>query len=132
MAAGAICLLLGWAADRFSVCPSVKRIWTPSWTLFSGGWCLLGMAAFHLAADIAGLRRVFFPLVVIGMNSIALYVLTHSFAEFISDVFETHLGRGPFLWAGEAFEPLLHGLCVVTVLWLIAWWMHRRRLYLRI
>ena len=30
------------------ICPVVKRIWTPSWTLFSGGVCFLFLAAFLL------------------------------------------------------------------------------------
>src|SRR5437763_11935636 len=44
---GAICLALGLAADEFGLCPSVKRIWTPSWVLVSGGWCYLFLAAFY-------------------------------------------------------------------------------------
>src|SRR5437899_2661344 len=39
--AGLVCLAAGWAADFTGVCPSVKRIWTPAWTLYSGGWCFL-------------------------------------------------------------------------------------------
>src|SRR5580698_2073596 len=34
MLAGLVCMALGWAADATGICPSVKRIWTPSWTLF--------------------------------------------------------------------------------------------------
>jgi heparan-alpha-glucosaminide N-acetyltransferase len=128
----ALCFALGWAADRFGVCPSVKRIWTPSWTLFSGGWCLLMMAAFHAIADLAGWRAIFFPLVVMGMNSIAAYVLSHQPAEFLDDALRTHFGNWPFLIAGEALEPLLRGAVIVVLIWLILFWMHRRRLYLRI
>jgi heparan-alpha-glucosaminide N-acetyltransferase len=131
-AAGVVCLALGWAADWTGVCPSVKKIWTPSWVLFSGGWCFLLMACFHAVADLAGWRALFFPLVVMGMNSIAAYVLSHQPAAFISDALTTHLGNKPFLVAGEPFEPLLHGAIVVLLVWLILFWMHRRRLYLRI
>ncbi len=35
--AGVVGVAIGLALDRFGVCPIVKRIWTPSWTLFSGG-----------------------------------------------------------------------------------------------
>src|SRR5205085_2338208 len=35
MLAGVVCLGLGWTADVTGVCPIVKRIWTPAWTLFS-------------------------------------------------------------------------------------------------
>ena len=57
------------------ICPVVKRIWTPSWTLFSGGACFLLLAAFSWLIDVRGRKKWAFPLVVIGMNSIVAYVL---------------------------------------------------------
>ena len=36
------------------ICPIVKRIWTPSWTLFSGGVCFLFLAAFSWVMDVKG------------------------------------------------------------------------------
>jgi len=59
------------ALDAAGLCPSVKRIWTPSWTALSAvGWCFLLLAAFYAVVDVAGWRRPAFWLVVIGMNSI--------------------------------------------------------------
>jgi predicted acyltransferase len=55
------------------ICPIVKRIWTPSWTLYSGGWCFLLLAGFYAVIEILGFKRWAFPLVVIGRNSIAAY-----------------------------------------------------------
>lgn len=77
-------------------CPSVKKIRTPAWTLFSGGWCFLIMAASFLVADILKGRWLVFPLTVIGMNSIAIYVLVHTIADFLGDALHTHFGRAPF------------------------------------
>lgn len=130
--AGGLALLSGWGLDRLGWCPSVKRIWTPSWVLFSGGWCFLAMTAFYLLADVWGLKRLFFPLRVVGMNSIAAYVLAESLAGFTGGTLTTHLGRKPFLVAGEIWEPVLHGMTVLVLLWLILWWMHRRKLYLKL
>src|SRR5205085_5859424 len=50
--AGLIGLASGWAVGATGICPVVKRIWTPSWVVFSGGWCFLLMAAFYAATDI--------------------------------------------------------------------------------
>ena len=55
----------------------MKRIWTPSWTLFSGGVCFLMLAAFAWVIEAKGYRKWAFPLVVIGMNSIAAYLIAH-------------------------------------------------------
>jgi predicted acyltransferase len=54
IAAGCGCLAAGLAAHYLGICPIVKRIWTPAWVLYSGGWCFLLMAAFYLLLDIGG------------------------------------------------------------------------------
>ena len=42
----------GWGLGAVGVCPVVKRIWTPTWTLYSGGWCFLLLAGFYAATDV--------------------------------------------------------------------------------
>ena len=130
--AGALCMGAGLALDASGLCPSVKKIWTPAWTLFSGGWCFFLMAAFYAVIDLAGLKRWAFPLVVIGMNSIAMYVLVHTTEDFFSKAVTTHFGEAPFLILGEPYAPMLHGAAVLSILWLILLWMYRRKLFLRV
>jgi predicted acyltransferase len=125
-------LAAGAGSGWLGICPVVKRIWTPSWVLFSGGWCLLLLAAFYLVIDIWGHRRWFSPLLVIGMNSIAAYCIAHLFDGFISSSLNTHLGEGVFKAFGAAFQPLLHGILILLVMWLILFWMYRRKIFLRI
>src|SRR5262249_53344071 len=64
--AGALGLVLGSALDT-TVCPVVKRIWTPSWAVYSAGWACWILAAFYGLIDVAGWRRWAFPLVVVGV-----------------------------------------------------------------
>lgn len=130
--AGVVGLVLGLALHALGVCPLVKRIWSPTWVLFSGGWCFLLLAAFYAAIDWRGRAGWAFPLIVIGMNSIAAYCIAHLWEEFIVSNFKTHLGQGVFLSAGETWAPLLQGAVVLFVYWLILWWMYRRRLFLKI
>jgi predicted acyltransferase len=120
--------LLGWAGG----CPVVKRIWTPSWVLFSGGGCLLLLAAFYAAIEISARKRWAFPLAVIGMNSIAAYGMAHLFDGFIAKNLTTHLGAGTWKLLGDPYASLVHGGLVLLVLWLILFWMYRRKLFLRI
>jgi uncharacterized membrane protein YeaQ/YmgE (transglycosylase-associated protein family) len=54
------------------------------------------------------------------------------FGGFIRDALKRHLGAGVFDVFGTAFEPPVLGACVVLVLWLILFWMYRRRLFVRI
>src|SRR5947207_13730340 len=113
------------------ICPIVKRIWTPSWTLFSGGLCFLFLAAFSWIVDVKGYRRWAFPLVVIGMNSIFAYVIAHVWERFIIDSFRIHLGAHFFAFFGMGVEPLMRGIAVLLVFWAILYWMYKRKIFLR-
>lgn len=130
--AGAIGLAGGVLLHVTGICPIVKRIWTPAWVLFSGGWCFWLLAFFYWVIDVAGYRKWAFPLVVVGMNSIAIYCLVHLIDQFIITSFYTHLGHGPFLLLGAPFESLLIGLATLAIFYLILWWMYRRKLFIRI
>jgi predicted acyltransferase len=114
------------------ICPVVKRIWTPSWTLFSGGLCFLFLAAFSWVIDVKGYRKWAFPLVVIGMNSIAAYVIAHIWQRFIIESLRIHLGPGFFQVLGAGLEPLLRGIVVLGIYWLVLFWMYRRKLFLKV
>jgi predicted acyltransferase len=132
MAAGAISLAAGWLLGVLGVCPVVKRIWTPSWVLFSGGWCFLLVAGFYAVIDWSGWRRWSFFLVVVGMNSIAAYLIAHLWEDFIAGALPRHLGRAWFTFAGKPYEPLILGAAVLLVEWIILWWMYRRKIFLRV
>jgi heparan-alpha-glucosaminide N-acetyltransferase len=132
VAAGLIGIAAGWILDITGVCPSVKRIWTPSWTLFSGGWCFLLLAGFYAAIDLAGKTRPWFWLVVIGSNSIAAYMIAHLFESFIHKALVTHLGAGTFRLFGAAYEPFVVGSCILFAYWVILYWMYKRKLFLKI
>jgi len=129
---GLACLALGWLFQATGICPVVKKIWTPSWTVFSGGWCFIILALFYFITEVQGWRRWAFPLLVIGMNSIAMYVMVHTIAEFMGGALHTHFGHAPFQVCGKNFEPMLHGAGVLILLWLILLWMQRRKIFLRI
>jgi predicted acyltransferase len=124
----AVGALLGW----LGLCPVVKRIWTPSWVLFSGGWCFLLLAGFYAVIDVQGRREWTLPLLVIGANSIAAYLIAHLFESFIEKSLVTHFGSGVFRIFGAAYEPLLHGAATFFLMWAMLWWLYRRKLFLKI
>ena len=125
MAAGLLLHLTG-------ICPIVKRIWTPSWTLFSGGVCFLFLAAFSWVVDIKKQRALAFPLVVIGMNSIAAYFIAHLCEDFVESSFRINLGIGALNIFGMAVEPTVLGSLTLGVYWLFLFWMYRKKLFIRI
>ncbi len=77
-------------------------------------------------------RKWAFPLVVIGMNSIAAYFLADYFGRLIADAFRIHLGTALFQVFGTKLEPLTRGALQLLTYWLILLWMYRRKIFLRI
>ena len=132
LTAGVVCIAAGLFLHFTGICPVVKRIWTPSWTLFSGGVCFLLTAAFSWVIDIKGYRKWAFPLIVIGLNSIAAYLIAHLFERFTFSSFRIHLGPNFFKVLGSGLEPLLLGMAVLLTYWLILFWMYRHKLFLKI
>jgi predicted acyltransferase len=129
---GAALTLAGLLLQWLHVSPIVKRIWTPAYTLYSGGLVLLMLAVFYAAIEWKGWRRWSFPLIVIGANSIAVYVMSGTIEHFVSSALVRHLGAAPFAILGPPFEPVLRGAGVLLVFWLILFWMYRRKIFLRI
>ncbi|MEX2044380.1 MAG: hypothetical protein WD941_03440, partial [Opitutus sp.] len=130
--AGLIGLFTGAALGWLGINPVVKRIWTPSWVLFSGGWCFILLAGFYYVIDVLQFKRWSHWLVVVGMNSIAAYVIAHVVEDFTLKALRTHLGADTFRLFGAAYEPFVSGAAALFIMWLILYWMYKRKLFLKI
>ncbi|QDU43979.1 hypothetical protein Mal52_24570 [Symmachiella dynata] len=129
---GALAMAVGYALDFYDICPIVKRIWTPSWTIYSSGICLLILAAFYGVIDLGGIQFWAWPAVVVGMNSIAIYIMTWLFKGWIRETYQTHLGQEIFNIFGEQYASLVEHMAILLAMWLICLWMYRRKIFLRI
>lgn len=130
--ASAACFGIALAAAHFDICPIVKRIWTPAWVFFAGGWGLAILASYYLIVDVLGFQKWAFPVIVIGSNSIVAYCSEWVLYGPIRAALDRHFGLKPFEIAGPAYEPLLHGIAVLAIVWLILFWMYRKRIFVRI
>jgi predicted acyltransferase len=90
------------------------------------------LAAFRYLVDIRGWKKPAFPLVVVGVNSIAAYVLSWFFVSMIEDALFCHFGKAPFEVFGPAYETLLHGGATLVLVWGILYWMQKNKIFLRI
>lgn len=127
------CIMAGAILIHFAgINPIVKRIWTPAWVLFSGGCCFFLLSAFYWIIDMKNKRKWSFFLMVIGMNSIAAYVLADGFGSFITQTLYIHLGQSYDQLFGDAYSTLVKGILVLTIDWLILHWMYRRKIFLKI
>jgi heparan-alpha-glucosaminide N-acetyltransferase len=125
-------LVSGQILQSTGICPIVKRIWTPSWTLFSTGWTCLILAAFYGVVDVLKYRRWTFPLVVVGMNSITMYCMEELSHGWFHRTLRTHFGSGIYEFLGKPYEPFLARLFVLLAMWLVCYWLYRQRIFIRI
>lgn len=156
VAAGAFLVLAGYGIDQLGVCPIIKRIWTPSWTLWSGGVCILILAGFYLLFDLLPLKYLAYPLVVIGANSLLVYTIHGTMPGTIlhwwrlvfpavdgKDVFHRALvtydeiatARFPDYALGgqlDAFVPMAHTVAITLTVWVLCLWLYRQRCFVRI
>ena len=132
ISAGIGLVLLGLACQWTGICPIVKRVWTSSYTLYSGGLVVLILAGFYALIEWKGWRRWAFPLVVVGMNSIAVYVMSWTMSDFFGNALDRHVGGAIAAIAGPTLQPVLHGFAIMLIFWLILLWMYRRKIFLRI
>ncbi|HEX5104460.1 MAG TPA: DUF5009 domain-containing protein [Pirellulaceae bacterium] len=128
-------LVIGYLLHISGVCPAVKRIWTPTWTIYSTGWTLIVLAGFYGIIELANFRWWAFPLAVVGMNSIAIYCLDKLTTPWIVARLKVHFGGDIFsLWGlvDSAYAPLVQSLFVMAILWLVMYWLYRRKIFLKI
>ncbi|MEO6722951.1 MAG: DUF5009 domain-containing protein [Ferruginibacter sp.] len=128
-----ICLVAFAALVHFTgINPIVKRIWTPAWTIFSGGLCFLFLAFFYGLIDVYNYRKYAFILTVVGMNSIAAYVLADGFGSFLSNTLYIHLGHNFDQVFGNAYSTLIKGAIMIFIDWRILYWMYKKKIFIKI
>jgi predicted acyltransferase len=128
LAAALVSLAAGWSWAEWGGLPIIKHIWTSSMVLWAAGWSFLLLAAFYLLIDITGWRWWAFPLVVIGMNAITIYV-ANRFIPF-RGIGESLVG-GAASHAGTA-GPLIIQFTAMLLAWLFLYHLYRQRIFLRI
>ena len=122
---GLVLLAAGWLLS-FN-CPIVKNLWTPSFTLVCGGESFLLFALFHYVIDVKGLRGWTFPLVVIGANAIAAYMLQAVFSfERTANFF---FGAVAKLFPTPNF---MLGVGYTVCCWLVLWFLYRKKAFFKV
>ncbi len=124
---GALCLGLGllWSLES----PIIKRLWTTSMTLFSGGICLILMAAFYWWIDVRGHIKGLDWLKIYGMNSIAAYIIGlkinfRSVAQSLLYGFE-HLMKPEFYTVLITFANYAIVFCILLIL-------YRKKIFIKV
>ena len=123
--AGLATLAAGWVWGQFFFIS--RNVWTSSFVLYSAGWCLLLLALFYWVIDVKGYQKWAFPLVVVGMNAITIWVGQRLIDfEFTADAL--FLGFSKYL---GIVAPVFMAFSVLAIKWLFLWFLYRRKIFLK-
>ncbi len=125
--AGAILVGIGLLWDM--VFPINKNLWTSSFVCYVGGWSILLFALFYLIIDVLGYGKWSFFFVVIGANSITIYMAQRmiNFKYTADFLFGGIVSCFPYLWI-----ELLNACAFVTVWWMFLYYLYKNKIFLKV
>jgi predicted acyltransferase len=132
--AGICGLVLGYGLNILSITPIIKRIATSSFTLVSGGWVLLFLALLYWITDVKKINRYAWLFVVVGMNSIFIYMFFetvgyHWFDGFIAIFVKGFTG---FVGIPEKIQVLLSALVTLFAECYLCYWLYKKKIFFKL
>jgi predicted acyltransferase len=125
--AGIACVALGWLWNF--VLPVNKNLWTSSFVLVAGGWSLLLLSLFYWIIDVQNIRWWTFFFVVIGMNSILIYLA----GEVIDFEHAAHFLFGGLLhFFSEPVQAVGAIIALLAVKWGFLYFLYKKNTFLRV
>lgn len=131
---GIATLVLGYVIDMAGITPIIKRIATSSFTLASGGWCLLGLGFLYWWIDILHHKRFLNFFLIVGLNSIFIYV-------FLEIVVHRWLGEYLTIIVNGLLSPIeiprisiliIASLVIFMVEWGLCYWLYKKKIFFKI
>lgn len=149
--AGAVFLFAGYAWNM--VFPINKKIWTSSYVVYTTGLAMVILAVMVYLIELKNKRgwlTKFFD--VFGKNPLFIFVLSGFLPRALAliripsemmDATGQPVYLSPFAWFYEhVCKPLfpsnlnngslLYALCIITFLWMIVWWMDKKKIYIKV
>jgi predicted acyltransferase len=128
LAAGIISLIVAklWS---FSF-PVIKNLWSSSFVLTAGGWSLILLSIFYLVIDVWGFKKWTFPFVVIGLNSITIYMLNAGIINF-GDLGKYFFGGLASLFS-EAGQAVILSIGAILCMWTVLYILYRNKIFLKV
>ena len=110
--------------------PINKRLWSSSFVCYVGGFSILFFTFFYLIIDVLGFHKWAFPLLLIGSNSILIYMAAEGLVDFkhtADFVFGGLIKFAPLIW-----QPLLIASSVTFVQLILLYFLYKRKWFLKV
>ena len=131
---GILALLAGYGLDIAGITPIIKRIATTSFTLVSGGWCLLALAFLYFWIDVLKHKRFLLFFTIVGMNSIFIYLFFEIVvSRWLYDYINT-IVTGVISPTGISHSAIMiiGALTIFMFEWFLCFWLYRKKIFFKV
>ena len=109
--------------------PIFKRMWTSSFIMLTSGLAFLSMGLFYLIIDILKFQKWAFFFVVVGMNSLTIYMIY----RFVNFRYTSRLlFEGFYKPLGENWMPVMESLGALGLVWLLLYFLYRKKIFFKV
>lgn len=128
LAAGIVITGIGAGLTLSGISPSIKMIWTSSYTIISLGLSLLLLSAFYWVIDVKRWKKWAFFFIVIGMNPLTIYLLQipvsfNGIAKYFTVGIIAHSGM---------YKPLVIPITAMIIKWLLLYYLYVKKIFIRV
>ena len=125
--AGIAFLVIGLIWNTFY--PANKMLWSSTFVVLVAAYSVLMFALFYYIIDVKNHRGWILFFVVIGMNSITIYLAQHfiNFQYISNRVFGGLIGMTP-----ETVQPFLNAAGYVAMCWLFLYFLYKKKVFLKV
>ncbi len=127
LAATAVLLVTGLVLSIWF--PINKKLWSSSFVLVVGAYSTAMLALFYWLIDVKGWRKWAFPLKVVGVNSIAIYMLPCIINLGYTARF---FFGGVISFCSEGWAQVVSNAAYLLVAWLIIYFLYRQKIFLKV
>jgi predicted acyltransferase len=110
--------------------PINKHLWSSSFVCFVGGFSILFFSFFYVTIDVLGFQKWVFPLILIGSNSILIYMASEGLVNFkytADYVFGGLIKFTPIIW-----QPVFTTMSVTLLQLLLLYFLYKRKWFLKV
>jgi predicted acyltransferase len=131
---GAITLILGFGLDWAGITPIIKRIATTSFTLVSGGLCLLGLGFLFWWIDLLDHKKFLKFFLIVGMNSIFIYlffeiVVSRWLGDYLNVIVNGVISP---IGISQNFINIAASLVIFAVEWGLCYWLYKKKIFFKV
>jgi predicted acyltransferase len=132
--AGVVGLVVGYLLDITDVTPIIKRIATSSFVLASAGWVFFALAISYWWIDIKNHRNNLKFFLVVGMNSLFIYLFIEIVASRWFNGYIGALTNGLMEMANtpHGLMGIITSLVIFALEWGMCYWLYKRKIFFKI